>query len=118
MFSDKYWYHLHVHNAQPRTSQASVDYIDRHKFVRVHHPPYSPDLAPTDFYLFEYMKGKLALCHGTTKEEFFGSVTEILDSIPEEELVQVFLNSTTRLEQVISTDGEEIKVPKLYIQFH
>jgi hypothetical protein len=27
---------------------------------RAPHPPYSPDLAPCDFYLFGYIKGRLA----------------------------------------------------------
>jgi hypothetical protein len=67
-FPDKKWYRLDLDNARPHTSQDSVEYIDRHRLVRVPHPPSSPDLAPSDFYLFGYLKGRLAKCHGTTKE--------------------------------------------------
>jgi hypothetical protein len=42
-------------------------------------------LAPSDFYLFGYLKRRLVKCHGTTKEEFLRNVSEFLHSISEEE---------------------------------
>jgi hypothetical protein len=63
-------------------------------------------LTPSDFYLFGYRKGRLAKCHGTTKEELFRDGTEILDSISEEEFVRVFLDWMRRFEQVISAGRE------------
>jgi hypothetical protein len=105
-FPDKKWYRLHLDNARPHNSQDLVEYIDRHRLVRVPHPPHSPDLAPSDFYLFGYLKGRLAKCHGTTKEDPSRIVTEILNSISEEELVRVFLDWMRRLEQVINTGSE------------
>jgi hypothetical protein len=69
----------------------------------VPHYRYSADLAPSDFYLFGYLKGRLAKCQGTKKEELFRNVTEIPDSISEEEFIQVFLNWIRRLEQGIGT---------------
>jgi hypothetical protein len=51
-FPDKKWYRLHLDNVRPHTSQCSADYIDRHMFIRLFHPPFSPDLAPSHFYLF------------------------------------------------------------------
>jgi hypothetical protein len=68
----------------------------------------SPDLAPSVFYLSGTLNERLAKCHGTTKGCVFGNVTEIVESISEEELVQHFLNWRTRLEQVIATGGEYI----------
>jgi histone-lysine N-methyltransferase SETMAR len=91
-FPDKKWYRLHLDNARPHISQDSAEYIERHRLVRVPHPPDSPNLAPSDFYLFGYMKGRRAKRYGTTKEDLFRNVTEILNSISEEELVRVFLD--------------------------
>jgi hypothetical protein len=99
-FPDKKRYRLHLDNVRLHNSQASVNYIDRHKLVTVSHPPYSQDLVPSNFYLFGYRKGRLAKSHGTTKEKLFRNVTEILDSISEEEFVRVFLDWMRRLEQV------------------
>jgi histone-lysine N-methyltransferase SETMAR len=33
--------------------------IEKNGFVLLDHPPYSPDLAPSDFYLFRHMKKHL-----------------------------------------------------------
>jgi hypothetical protein len=89
-------------NARTHLSQPSVDYIERHKFIRVLYSLYSPDAAPNDFYLFGCLKGRAAKCRGTTKEELFRTIIEILASISEEESVQVFLNWMARMEQAVN----------------
>jgi histone-lysine N-methyltransferase SETMAR len=91
-FPKKKWYRLHLDDARPHTSQDSVESIDRHRLVSVPHPPYSSDLAPSDFYLVGYLKGRPVKCDGTTKEDLFRNVTEVLNSISEEELLRVFLD--------------------------
>ena len=40
------------HNARPQTSAATRDAIQRLEFSVLPHPPYSPDLAASDFHLF------------------------------------------------------------------
>jgi hypothetical protein len=107
-FPNKKRYYLHIDNARPHTSQLSSDYIDHHKFIKILHPPYSPNIAPSDFYLFGKPKNKLAKCHGTTKEELFQKVEAILNSCSEKELMYVFKNWMGRLGQVIETGGEYI----------
>jgi hypothetical protein len=107
-FPDKKWHRLHLDNPRPGTSQTPLDDIDRYKLVRVPHLPSSPDFAPSDFYLFGCLQGRLAKCHGTTKEGLFQNVSKILDSVSEEEFVRVFLDWMRRLEHVISTGGESI----------
>jgi transposase len=44
-------------NARPHTSLKTVEHIVSLCWTVVPHPPYSPDLAPSDFHLFEPMKG-------------------------------------------------------------
>jgi hypothetical protein len=41
-------------------------------------------LAANDFYRFGNLKERSVKCHGTTNEEVFQDVTEILDLISEE----------------------------------
>ena len=36
------------------------------KFEQLNHPPYSPDLAPSDYYLFRNLKSHL---HGTRSRD-------------------------------------------------
>jgi histone-lysine N-methyltransferase SETMAR len=49
-------------NARPHTAAHTVDTLRALKFEVLKHPPYSPDLAPSDFHLFgplkEHMRGQ------------------------------------------------------------
>jgi hypothetical protein len=50
---------LHIDNAKPHNSRLSLQKIEEYGFIRMPQPPYSPDLAPCDFFLFGYLKSQL-----------------------------------------------------------
>jgi hypothetical protein len=50
---------LYADDFRPDTAKVSTDYITRNGMKRALHPPYSPDLAPSDFFLFGCVKRKL-----------------------------------------------------------
>lgn len=50
---------LLVDNAPAHNANITKEYIQNSIFERVDHPPYSPDLAPSDFWLFGEMKGRM-----------------------------------------------------------
>ncbi|GBM26742.1 hypothetical protein AVEN_175895-1 [Araneus ventricosus] len=52
------WLLLHD-NAPPHHALIVKKYLARHSVTTMEHPPYSPDLAPADFYLFLRLKMKL-----------------------------------------------------------
>ncbi|GBO28562.1 hypothetical protein AVEN_190319-1 [Araneus ventricosus] len=52
------WFLLHD-NAPPHRALIVKNYLATHRVTTLEHPPYSPDLAPTDFYLFPRLKMKL-----------------------------------------------------------
>jgi histone-lysine N-methyltransferase SETMAR len=43
---------VHVDNAPPHTAKLSTQYFNKNRMKSAPYPPYSPDLAPSDFYLF------------------------------------------------------------------
>ena len=47
----------------------------------VRHPPYSPDLAPCDFWLFPKLRG----CRYETIEEMKEAVTKVIDTLTQED---------------------------------
>jgi hypothetical protein len=53
--------------------------------------PYSPDLTPSDFFLFGYAKGKLVGYRAETPSELLVRIRVILPEIPREILNTVFL---------------------------
>ena len=47
---------LHHDNARPHTSRKTQYALEQLEFPTLPHPPYSPDLAPSDFFLFPPLK--------------------------------------------------------------
>ena len=52
-------YTIHWDNARPHRSNATTNAIKEKFKGSLIHPPYSPDLAPSDFFLFGYLKHEL-----------------------------------------------------------
>jgi hypothetical protein len=55
------------------------------------HSPYSPDLAPSDSFLFGHVKGKLMGYRAETPSELLVCIRVIMAEIPRETLNTVFL---------------------------
>ncbi|GFR80004.1 transposase [Elysia marginata] len=60
---------LHHNNARPHTSRQTEEALHKMKFVVLPHPSYSPDLAPSDFYLFPKLKEQLKGNHYESDED-------------------------------------------------
>jgi len=91
-------------NAKPHASSKVLDYLRGEGFQLMPHPPYSPDLAPCDFWLNAYIKRKL-----TDQEDevsLFKSVTELLDNIPKEEFRKTFDKLVERMHLCIKNKGD------------
>jgi hypothetical protein len=72
------------------------------------HPPYSSDLAPSDFFLSGYVKGKLMGYCAETPSELLVRIRVILAEIPWETLNAVFLERIERLQKCVQVDGEYV----------
>jgi len=64
-------------------------------FQRLHHPPYSPDLPPSDYHLFPGLKKQLKGCHFSSDVEIIAAAETWLDGQPSE----FFLSGLQKLEQ-------------------
>jgi hypothetical protein len=73
--------HLHIDHAKSHTSKMSIEKIKEPGFTLVHQPPYSPDLAPCDFFLFGYLKQHLEGKHFNKEDQVLAAVKEILDKM-------------------------------------
>jgi transposase len=56
-------------NARPHTARATIDALEMLKFEVLSHPPYSSDLAPSDFRFFPHLKRDLKRTHFTSDDE-------------------------------------------------
>jgi hypothetical protein len=72
------------------------------------HSPYSPELAPSDFFFFGYVKGKLMVYRVETPSEPLVRIRVILAEIPRETLNAVCLEWMERLQKCVQVDSEYV----------
>ena len=99
---------LHFDNARVHTARKVIQFMDLHQMKRALHPPFSPDIAASDFYLFGFLKDRLAGKVFESVDELFEGIAQILSKIPQETLINVFHEWEERLRQVIEKNGEYI----------
>jgi hypothetical protein len=76
---------------------------------RALHPPYSPDLVLSDFYLFDYIKQLLLGCELTDRDSLLQGVRDILGGIEKATLEGVFRNWMERPHQSSAMGGEYVE---------
>ena len=74
-------------------------------FKRAPHPPYSPDIAPSDFFLFGYVKERLKGRSFKKKDDLFGAIFSIIEVIPSELKYKVFEEWAERCRWVSLHEG-------------
>jgi histone-lysine N-methyltransferase SETMAR len=67
-------------NAYPHTAARTPALLERFNWELFDHRPYSPDLAPSDYQLFSYLKNWLGSQHFNNNEELMEGVTTWLHS--------------------------------------
>jgi len=91
-------------NARPHNSRAVLNYLREQQIGLMPHPPYSPDLAPCDYWLFDLLKR--GLTDQKDDDTLFKSVFSVLNSIPEKEYKKTFSKLVERYKLCIKNKGE------------
>ena len=68
----------------------------------VPHPPYSSDLAPSDFWLLRKLRG----CGYETIEKMKEAVTKVIDTLTQEDLDGIFQKFLERYNKYIEAGGD------------
>ena len=101
--------YLHMDNAKPHNSQMTKAFIQNLGMNRLPHPAYSPDISPSDFWLFGYLKEKLEGTSHTNENELKQTIVSILQKIPKSDIIKVYENWIERLHAVINSNGEYLQ---------
>jgi hypothetical protein len=80
--------------------------IEELGFILVPQPPYSPDLALCDFFLFGYLKQHLEGKHFTREDQVITAVREVFDRIPLQTFQNVMNDRQYRLRRCIQLERE------------
>jgi histone-lysine N-methyltransferase SETMAR len=70
---------LHLDNCRVHFSKATKPFITENHIGQVPHPPYSPDLPPSDFWLFGHMKTSLVGQTFDEPKQLLEVITEFLN---------------------------------------
>jgi len=81
---------LHHDNVPAHASLLTCSYLAKHQTTIVPHPPYSPDLAPADFFLFPKLKTTLKGHRFQTTEESQENAIRELCTITESAFQEAF----------------------------
>lgn len=99
---------IHMDNATPHRAKEAKVFASKNRLTMAPHPPYSPDLAPSDFYLFGKVKHALQGQEFESEEKLLEGVRAVLIGITSEELLSVMDEWERRLEECIARDGDYV----------
>jgi hypothetical protein len=97
------------------TTTATELFMADHEMLSLRHAPCSPDLAPSDFYLFGTVKNCLEQIQASDGEDPFAHQYEILLSVSIDEFERVFAAWIERVRQASQGTGGYIRK---YIIYH
>ena len=104
VFKSGQW-HFHQDNAPVHNSTLVTDYLTKMCIKTVPYPPYSPVLAPCDFWLFPKLRG----CRFETIEEMKEAVTKVIDTLTQEDFHGAFQKLLERYHKYIAARGDYFK---------
>lgn len=93
-------------NARPHVAKPVKNYLKNVGWEVLTHPPYSPDIAPSDYYLFNCMNNELIGQRFTDFEDIEKWVADWIASKDEEFFRRGIQKLPERWEKVVASDGQ------------
>ena len=88
---------IHLDNVPIHKSHATKDFLTENDINVAPHPPFSPDLAPTVFFLLGALKGKNERIKFNSPNEIIEWIEEKFSSFSKDTLKSVFMHWKERL---------------------
>jgi len=100
---------LHHDNAPAHNALSVKRYLAKNNIPVMEHPPYSPDLAPCDFFLFPKIKSALKGTRFESVDAVKAKATQLLNSITQDDLQHCFQQWKIRMERCRDRGGDYIE---------
>lgn len=104
LFGDRDFFLLHD-NAPAHTAASVRQFLAQKQVATLNHPPYSPDLAPADYFLFPKLKLHLKGTKFNTIADIQKAVTDELRAIPSEFFSKAMKKLKSRAALCIQSNG-------------
>ena len=75
-------------NAWPHVHKNVDNFLKENSIIKIQNPPYSPDLAPCDFWLFDMLKQDLTPL--TNAQNLNKQITKVLSEVDRKEYAKAF----------------------------
>jgi transposase len=96
---------LNQDNTPAHNALSVKQFLANKNITVMEHPPYSPDLAPCDFYLFPNIKSVLKGTQFLSVEDVKVKTTEILNSLTENDMQNCFERWQHRMKLCVNSEG-------------
>ena len=93
-------------NAPAHSSHLIQGYLAKHNISLIRQAPYSPDMAPCDFWLFPKLKMPLKGTRFESREDIMRNATAQLDMIPQEAFQKCFQQWQDRWKKCVHYQGD------------
>lgn len=97
---------LHHDNAPSHTSLLVQEFMAGKNIAAVPHPPYSPDLAPCDFWLFPKIKSTMKGNRFDTIEDIKSNTTKQIKLLKKEDFQECFQKWQARWSKCVCAEGK------------
>ena len=105
LWESKRWF-LHHDNAPAHAAISIQQFLAQKQLPVLSHPPYSPDLAPCDFWLFPKVKAVVKGTHFESVQDIQARVTDIMRDLKEDDFKGCFRAWQGRMQRCIQLGGE------------
>jgi histone-lysine N-methyltransferase SETMAR len=95
-------------NSRVHKSRAVTEKVASLRLALALHPPYSLDLAPSDFFLFGYLKEKMVGIDFGSPRELIDEIQSTFEAIPRHILDEAFKSWLRRLQDCNNSKGAYI----------
>ena len=105
LFANNSWI-LHHDNAPAHTALSVMEFLATKQIIVLEHPAYSPDLTPSDFFLFLKIKEILIGRHFDDTDDIRNNTTAALKAIPQNKFQNCSEGWTRHWHRCIASQGE------------
>lgn len=96
-------------NARPHAAVMTTNLLQKFKWELFEHPPYSPDLAPSDFHLFPKLKDFLGGSRYGSDDELKEGVNEWLNNLAATEYAEGIEKLVKRYDKCLNLNGDYVE---------
>ena len=104
---------LQQDNARVPTCKVAMDAVERNGYELIPHPAYSPDLAPSDFFLFPNLKKDIRGLHFRSDEDVVTAVEEWVNGKDPDFFSSGLMAHEHRWSKCITLEGNYIEKEKV-----